>query len=128
MRSLITSRSGEDASTATVEILLKYVRVGLLLICDESTEESLKVLSVAMSRVGVSSVVWLLLDPETSEIFSVAVAVGVSDEVGLLVAAIRVIVSACEIVVLIMLNLVSSLNPASSCEVRWGLDIILFIV
>lgn len=98
------------------------------MICDESTEESLKVLSVAMSRVGVSSVVWLLLDPETSEVFSVAVAVGVSDEVGLLVAAIRVIVSACEIVVLIMLNLVSSLNPASSCEVRWGLDIILFIV
>lgn len=118
---MITSRSGEDVSTVDVETLLKYVRVGLLLICDANTEGSLEVFSVGVSRVGVSNVVWLLLDPETSEVFSVAV-VAVA---AVLVAAIRVTVSACKIVALIMQSCIQS---APSCEAGWGLDMRLFIV
>ena len=53
MGSLIIPRGGDDDNTVEVETsnlesVLRLVRVGLLLISDESTDEGLEVFSVAL--------------------------------------------------------------------------------
>ena len=116
MGSPFTPRGGDDASTVEVdtsnlESVLRLVRVGLLLICDESTDEGLEVFSVALGRVEISNGVWLL-ELEIREVFSVAVAARVSDEVWLLATAIRVIA----IVSTVLVN--CSIHHAGLCADR----------